>query len=167
MTRFLLILSVILVSQGASAQSVTQNAYDTWRAAQTALVQLESMEGEATREMLIARIAEHMSLLSVVSQPAFKEYALGDVQAYVRFVSKIINEQSGLVSLASHLSQIATAEGLAYDDILAKRRFLMEEWTYCMENRDLSRSQLTNLLNRMLYFGLNEKYKKQAEVTYL
>jgi len=148
----------------ATAEAISNEAHNTLNATNGVLYKMAGWSNEDTKLVLEKRLANNKPLLETISQEAFKDVDLESVKSFVKFTDKVFNEQTALVFMANLLSKMAVEEGLSYDEILAKRRFLMEEWTYCMQDKNLSKGQVSSLLNRMLYFGLNAKYKAQAEL---
>lgn len=148
------------------AEAISNEARNTLNATNGVLYKMAGWNNEKTKLVLEKRLDNNKPLLETISQDGFKEMDLESVNSFVKFTDKVFNEQSALVFMANFLSQMAVEEGLSYDEILAKRRFLMEEWTYCMQDKNLSKGQISSLLNRMLYFGLNAKYKAEAELAY-
>lgn len=155
-----------LAVNNSYAEAISNEARNTLNATNGVLYKMAGWNNEKTKLVLEKRLDNNKPLLETISQDGFKEMDLESVNSFVKFTDKVFNEQSALVFMANFLSQMAVEEGLSYDEILAKRRFLMEEWTYCMQDKNLSKGQISSLLNRMLYFGLNAKYKAEAEFAY-
>ena len=155
-----------LAVNNSYAEAISNEARNTLNATNGVLYKMAGWNNEKTKLVLEKRLDNNKPLLETISQDGFKEMDLESVNSFVKFTDKVFNEQSALVFMANFLSQMAVEEGLSYDEILAKRRFLMEEWTYCMQDKNLSKGQISSLLNRMLYFGLNAKYKAEAELAY-
>lgn len=150
-------LLMVMLVMSAYGWSFDQASKDVSYQADSLLLSMQSWESDALKSKLSQRISDNQHLLDFINTYHVQLMETDHDRAYEYFSKTLIEDQSSLIFIGESFSNIGTSESLDLDGILAESTMLNSE----LENMfkySLRLSGSKYLVNRILYYGLMEKY---------
>lgn len=153
----ILAVSVLLVSFASPVWSLADSAKRVSYEAMLLLKDIEVWEGRQLKDVLSNKIYENQFLLAFINE-FHDQMELTEHDAVFEYFSKsLIEDQQSLLFISENLSVIASSESLNLDLILNNNAMLKMEFDG-MLRYNLSMVGSRSLVNRILYYGLMDKY---------
>lgn len=151
---------IALAASWSHGATVSENAAQTLSASHAVLARMNSgWDSAMMKEELTILIEGNMEFIDILSQSEFAAADVNAVPEFQRFSKKILDEQKALIYVANQLARFSDAEGLIYEDSLERRQSLSDEWDNQINSHYLNEHVVKSLVNRILFFGLDDKYK--------
>lgn len=143
--------------------SFDQASKDVSYKADSLLLNMKSWENNHLKSKLSERISENQHLLDFINTYHAQLMETDHDRAYEYFSKTLIEDQSSLVFIGENFSDIGTSESLDLDGVLASSAMLNTEFENMMKY-SLRLSGSKYLVNRILYYGLMEKYSSIQKI---
>ena len=124
---------------------------------------MKSWENNHLKSKLSERISENQHLLDFINTYHAQLMETDHDRAYEYFSKTLIEDQSSLIFIGEKFSGIGTSESLDLDGVLASSAMLNTEFENMMKY-SLRLSGSKYLVNRILYYGLMEKYSSIQKI---
>jgi|GEM_PF-2624634 len=130
------------------------------RQAQATLSSLNQWDNQLLKTYLQHRISENQHLISFINESRVAAVKTEHDASYNQYVASLLKDQQSLARLSQALQVHGQSEKLDFDSML-------ENWPlfhYTLKNnlnKTLTYEQGNRLLNRVLYFSLQDKYAQR------
>ncbi len=128
--------------------------------AQVSLDGLKQWDNQVIRKTLQVRITENQALINFVSTSNLNDITTEHDADYNEYFLSLLKDQATLARLSKSLLSYSQSQDLDFDGMLHQRplfrRHLKREL-----NEILDRQSGNRLLNKMLYFSLQDKYAQR------
>jgi len=153
----ILMISAILFISASSTWALGKASADASLQAEQLLVDIKTWDNQRLKQFLSNKITQNQYLLTFLKEFHEQLAVTEHDRAYEYFSKSVIEDQMSLVFISNHLSSVGTIESLDLDEILSKNSMLQAEFDGMLKY-NLSLSGSRSLVNRILYYGLMEKY---------
>ncbi len=135
----------------------TDNPHKVSYQAQTSLNNLKQWDNHVIKQYLQFRITENQHLINFVNESKLNAVKTEFDTSYNLYLSSLLKDQATLAYLSKHLLNFSQTQKLDFDSMLEHRPLLRSSVKRDI-NKVLDSASGNRLLNRMLYFSLQDKY---------
>lgn len=153
----ILLISAILFMSAPSTWALGKASADAASQADQMLENIKAWDNDRLKQFLSNKIAQNQYLLTFLKEFHDQLVVTEHDRSYEYYSKSIIEDQMSLVFISNHLSSVGTVESLDLDKILSSNSMLQSEFDGMLKY-NLSLSGSRSLVNRILYYGLMEKY---------
>ncbi len=143
-----------------SPNYAADNSYFVSRQAQLTLTQLEHWDNQVLKAYLQYRISENQHLIDFINKSGLDTVKSENDASYDVYVASLLKDQQTLSRLSKGLQHFSKSQKLDFDAMLNSWPLFHMSLKQDL-NRELNNEQGKRLLNRVLYFSLQDKYAQR------
>jgi len=142
------------------ANHAADNPRKVSRQAQVTLYNLNQWDNQILKTYLQHRISENQHLINFINESPVAAVKTEHDASYNQYVASLLKDQQSLAQLSKALQAYGQSEKLDFDSMLGNWPLFHHTLKNNL-NKTLTYEQGSRLLNRVLYFSLQDKYAQR------
>jgi hypothetical protein len=139
----------------------TDNSHKVSHQVQASIDKLKQWDKQLISHYLQFRISENQHLIDFVNESHVNDVKTEHDEGYNQYLSSLLKDQATLAELSKNLLKYSQAQNLDIDSVLVHRPLLRSSVKRDI-NKVLDGASGKRILNKMLYFSLQDKYAVQS-----
>ncbi len=143
-----------------AANCAADSSRSVSRQAQETLYKLKQWDNQVLKAYLQHRISENQHLIAFINESGLDAITTENDTSYDEYVASLLSDQSTLARLSKDLLSYSKSQELDFDAMLDSWPLFHISLKEHI-NSELNNEQGKRLLNRVLYFSLQDKYAQR------